>query len=554
MKVLGGLVTSVIVLLLGYYLNHLKSPDVRYQLSSPITVEAATGMPPKLVQQIEIANSGSATAQRVQVRMQKSVGTITLSKDSEGDKSEQLKIPSGGTELDYEALRAGGRIKISLVGGDPLTDGDLEVRSQDGLAKRALASENPIWSLFKVILIVSPMILYWVWLIREMVRDTFRSRCRLHPIDVLEMKKPLLLSRAQWEESLREEAVTHAVTREAGETGDVPSWHIYRLLNTGMPEHLPGDIWAKVLPGLIEAFVSRLASVAQASDRWPNPTEIGKLLTIQKPRTVFDESWNRSRKDLGYRFCTAVVTSTISANFRNPGPIFETAKADGLERERQEALENWLSSLYFATIVRRIQGSWQPMDAFGKEELDFLSKSDLEILKEFAYGLQMKKVLMPSSEPRATQFLADGKPAFMTDNDFDRFEGLAKAVLEANNDKRRNSAFLAEIRHLLAGDGLGSVMPPEVDPDGWARLKKMEDEIVTARNKNEQKCAELIKQENETATLKAKLLRQLDLINTFINDPAVVDRIEEYDGVFAPGNLVNLRRLAEQLRSLRSKN
>ncbi len=39
--------------------------------------------------------------------------------------------------------------------------------------------------------------------------------------------------------------------------------------------------------------------------------------------------------------------------------------------------------------------------------------------------------------------------------------------------------------------------------------------------------------EAEVQTLKTKVLRQLDVINTFINDPAVLDRIEEYDTVFA---------------------
>src|SRR6476620_4196432 len=108
MKFVSGIISAVLVVLFGYYLN-LKSPELAYQLSGPITVDASPpGATPRIVQQIEIANTGNAVAQKVQVRIRKSVGMITVTKDSESDTYQQFKVPEGGTELDYESLRSTG--------------------------------------------------------------------------------------------------------------------------------------------------------------------------------------------------------------------------------------------------------------------------------------------------------------------------------------------------------------------------------------------------------------------------------------------------------------
>ncbi len=128
----------------------------------------------ELSEQIEVLNTGNAVAQKVQIRIRKLVGVITLTKDSEGDKYEQFKLPQGGTELDYEALRPGGRIKVSLSGGDPLAEQDLEIRHQDGAAGSGLLTpENRVLTWGREILLFGPMFLYF-WLSgRAMAKNWF---------------------------------------------------------------------------------------------------------------------------------------------------------------------------------------------------------------------------------------------------------------------------------------------------------------------------------------------------------------------------------------------
>ena len=128
-------------------------------------------------------------------------------------------------------------------------------------------------------------------------------------------------------------------------------------------------------------------------------------------------------------------------------------------------------------------------------------------------------------------------------------------ALRAFANGRRYSALTDALRDVTNGAPLGSDAPRAILSDEWANVKKIEKDIVAARDEYKRKRAELdaqgaemVKRDSELQTLKARILRQLDVINTFINDPAVIDRIEEYDTVVAPGNLLNLRKLAVRLR------
>ena len=49
--------------------------------------------------------------------------------------------------------------------------------------------------------------------------------------------------------------------------------------------------------------------------------------------------------------------------------------------------------------------------------------------------------------------------------------------------------------------------------------------------------------------LKAKVLRQLEVLDRFLLDPDAVNRIEPYEDVFAPGNLALLKEIAALARA-----
>jgi hypothetical protein len=409
--------SAIIVALLIYYLNR-RSAELRYQMSSPIDVDASVAGPTKIGQQIEVANAGNATAQRVQIRVRKAVGTIRLTKDSESDKYEQFQLQPEGVEIDYDSLRTGGRIKISITGDSALAEQDLDIRYQDGLGKPALASERSVWSWILTFLQLGIVGFYMWWTVHAIVRMPLFRKCRYHPVEALAARKPVLLSRAKWEESLKKD-LSSLAEHQHGESSDVSSWQIHNLLNSVKPKHLPDDVWTRVLPKLVDGFISRLISVAHKSQRgWSDPEAIGRLLALPKPSAVFDEKWTQLKTNLSVSYSLAVVTSTMHyglVRFNDPKVTFDAIQIVGLDQTEREKMREWLRGLYCASLVKQIQDSSEPIQTINSADLILLSKTDADGLKAFAYQCQMKNVQDIFTPWDADRFLRTTKPAFMSD-------------------------------------------------------------------------------------------------------------------------------------------
>ena len=501
MKFVGTIIAGAMLALFAYYLNQ-KTPELVYQLSSPITIEQPSGGLPRIVQQIEIANKGNALAPKVQIKTKKALGTITVTKDSEGDNYQELKTADGGTELDYDPLRPAGRVKISVVGGDPLTEQDLDIRYLNGAAKPALTSERTIWSWFPDLPAFALLILY-LWLSgKTLYKDSFLSKCKYHPIQALHVKKPIVISHDVWIECL-EEAVRRAANRGLSETNDVSSWPIYGLLNSERPKNLPPDVWGTLLPDLVAGFVTRLTSTAQSSSRWSNTEDIRKFLALPRPALVFEETWNKAKTELGAMYIAATVRSvTLYGDAAGSLEALSSVDLDPAERAKFRKI---LQSLDKAALINEVSESFDPLRTLEQVDLKHLASADARAVKAFA--------------------------------NWARYERL-----------------IAEIKAMIEGSGLGPTAPREILSEDWVNLKQIETDLVEGRKQNAKMRSELhaqgqevAKQKDETAGLRAKVTRQLDVINTFLNDPTVVNRIEEYEDVFAPGNLSNLKTLAERL-------
>ena len=140
---LSGIAVALIAVIAAFYLNH-KSPDIRYQLSSPVPIAAAEGQPPMNVQQLEVANLGTAISQKIQVQLRKPAAQVNVLKDSMSDSYSQYTT-ANGVEVVYDALAPAHAFKVILtLAGSTLEPQDVLIRDQEGVANPILSTEHII--------------------------------------------------------------------------------------------------------------------------------------------------------------------------------------------------------------------------------------------------------------------------------------------------------------------------------------------------------------------------------------------------------------------------
>jgi hypothetical protein len=537
---LGLLISGLFVAAFVYYLN-LKSPDVRYQLSTPITTGTDAAGTLRVVQQIEVANLGNAVAQKVQVKLKKSIGKPTVMPDSRGDTFQQFDS-AGSTELIYDALRPAGRFQIVLSDAAPLSDQDIEVRHLEGIAKPALGSQSSTWSQWTSYLSLALAVLYSYLSSRKFFQELYARKVRWEPEAMLKRKKPLLLSNEDWE-SMLEDAAWRLGERNSGETADVSSWVVYRLLDSPRPESVAAETWDKVLPKLAKSLLSRAEGAASSAQTYGYDEDIRKLLVADKPLAMYEEPWAKLMASVGRMYVATSVMASIHGS--NPSTVlrqFSETRPQNISENQWESYMDRLRSVYFEKLFYNLRLEFAPFAYLRKADLTPLSPSEAESLRQFAYQHEMRSVPDVSTATGAEQFLSGIKPDFMSERDYLRLTDIAKTTKQVAEDKRQYVALLAQLKSLIAGSSLAETADG-VPTAEWANLRRIEGAVVTAAAENQVRAADLSQEEAATAKLKTKVLKQLAVINTVLGDSGVLDRIEDYEELFAPGNLSNLRRL-----------
>jgi hypothetical protein len=134
-------VVPIVAVGFGFYLNR-RAPDVRYQLTTPIPVEAGGIDALKSVQLLEVGNRGNAPARKLRIQIKKQVGAVNVVPNSMADAYKQYDT-SSATELVYETLPPQGRFKwIFTTTSGGVTEQDLTVSHLEGLGQSALTSDD----------------------------------------------------------------------------------------------------------------------------------------------------------------------------------------------------------------------------------------------------------------------------------------------------------------------------------------------------------------------------------------------------------------------------
>ena len=220
-------------------------------------------------------------------------------------------------------------------------------------------------------------------------------------------------------------------------------------------------------------------------------------------------------------------------------------KPEGLiEQHWSEYIEE-CKKLLFSTISSDLESTSDP--------IKFLQSYDIEILdQEFKNRLQNRAYLFAIQSfgdlnrvKDAQKFTEMKRPDWMKTEDYDELYKKSKKTLELDFDIEKSTILLDIIKKLMAYFPLPKKKPDLISDEDWDTFIKMDNELRVQKQKNEELKSLLEQKEENISKLLNKVERQLEIIHVFLNDPSVLDRIEDYNEIFAPGNLKNLQKIAK---------
>ena len=540
-------VVPVVAVAFGVYLNR-RASDVRYQLTTPIPVEAGGVDTLKAVQLMEVGNLGNAPCQKLRIQIRKKVGTLNVVPNSMADAYKQYDT-GAATEIVYETLPPQGRLKwVFTTTNGGVTEQDLTVSHLDGVGQSALTSDPGVLMTVAKNSWIVIALFYLFWIVKDIRKSGLESQASYDPLAVLKSKHHILISDSAWGQ-IRSKAIDHAFRDEWG--SDVLKWDGRNMLDSECPPYLTEEEWQKLVNNLTKTMVRLLGAEIKNARRTQRADTLGLLLKLERPRQFSEREWNDNLENLRKNYISCLMDSL---RFRQTVEI-----ADVLRGERPSFIpeEDWkkfkrdIGDFYYGRLTTEVATPLdpEPMDKLARRDLSALSEEQQRAIKRFAYQRQMADLPDVTTSFGSEQFLKEPRPKWIADEDYARRRDAAQRCQELVADKKQYGGLMKAVQNLLSGIGLSSDPPPVVGAEEWAKVKDIEEKVRVSAQKNSQHAAKLEEDRSDLESLKSKVLRQLDVLDRFLRDPDTVDRIEPYENLFASGNLANLKKIAAMARA-----
>lgn len=538
--------SSLLVLLIGIavtlYLNR-KSPELRYQLSSPIPIG---GTEPKNVQQLEIANVGNAIAQKVQIQVQKRIADLQVIKDSEADTYKQF-ARGDGVELVYDSLPPGRTVKVIFtLAGTTLEPADVTIRHQEGEARPALSSAATPWYTIALNVFLLISMAFYLWSsFRHTGLDLLAFQCRYTASDFLKKGKPRYIKDNEWK-AMRHEALSHAFDRPRIYE-ELTEWNGYRFLTSDRPPYITEDEWQELTKSLRSWMEEALDERLNQARTLHKIETIRLLFKATRPRAVPESLWLSIQK----RMSDAYVD--ISLDIVLLGDRSKLSKALKEQRPVEVSENDWnayitkVSKLFLIEVIVADKATEPPFTTEdGGPTVEHLQTYEF---RRALHRMRMTTIPEVNTLNGAQEFLETKPPVWMDGSDYDRVKIKAEQTVALERDRKCYRGYQRVLGAILIGAALPKERPEEVPEEDWTRLIGLHDAAINTARTNITKALKLSEEETELTLQRSKVLRQLEVIDTFLKDPTVLDRIEDFEDVFAPGNFANLKELATQRRS-----
>lgn len=541
-----SVVGTVLAGVLLYYFT-LEKPELIYTLSDPITLIPEEKNSKIGVQQLEVKNVGDREAKKIRTFIAVPVLSFEMVKHSKAD---DVKIfPSEDSlEINYAELPSEGSFKVTLksVG---VSKAFLRISHSGGTAKDATeirqwtSSDILSWGLFVVYLFAA-----W-FMIRSGLLDSWESKPRWSPEIVLKKgRKPFYMKSEKWS-SLRERAIGHMIEKDERihYSNYLQDSAALKLLSNQKPEYLSDEEWNYAATKAAESVKKEISSNATSAYK---PDDLLKSLEMARPLHFPQDTWLKLQEKLNDSYIALRRRGFSQIDYSAEKMIIEinSPKPEGLRDELWSDYIQTCKHYLFSAVSSRLELKDDPIKYLQSLQIGVLDDESVRKLRNRAYSLAISTFGDLDRLRDAQDFIVLERPAWIKDEDYNELYSKAEKTVKLDADISRNASLLDLFKGLLSYRPLPEKKPNLITEEEWATFVQMDNELRVKKEKN-QELEYLTKEKEEKATnFLAKVEKQLEIIHVFLNDPTVVDRVEEYSSSFAQGNLENLKKLAKLMR------
>jgi hypothetical protein len=530
------------------------TPDVRYSLSERIPVsftqpdgEPPDGKAPDVVQQLEVKNVGSLQADNILVKIRGGIKEHILNKHAEMD-APKVTNRDRSFEVQYPALPPGASFQLSLKSnGDGIPASDVSVSDSRGPARAALSAAGPSAATFVSWSLITIYFVMILWVLRLLIINLWKSGNWRKPVgEIVSSARPLYMSEKEWKgavsaslkESLRG---PHLIGQ------DLSKHPAYQLLQLDAPAAINNEAdWKAYMELAVDALKKDYMGVVNGAF---TEKQVLDLLGTQGPKGFPESQW-----------------AELEANASNQ--YVKIRMREYLTQESAlKCLQEVKPSRVFPDAWETLLEHWQ--DGYYKAKTKWVTgPAALEYLREAKPEAVPVHLWEKLSESWEKQYFADVMNDFWLANDASRYEqSVDKTLLTPDHRKKfelqvqravkrelaERRAILVEglLEDLLEGKEIPSKGPAELLDQQLGAIRRIQAGLNRLRDaedvsrQNAEKASELKALEGELIAKREKVERQLKLIHEVLTDPNGIDRIEDSNDLFAPGNFDNLKKLVQ---------
>ena len=576
---IGGVITSIIVTVIGgFILFHITKDkvDIKYNLSAPIPIPSEK----YYVQQLKIQNVGNATAENLVITLNGNIQKYKIKKYSEQDYYQEYELSDNiGKQICYSKLPKEGSIVITMNISKPESL-KVEIKHDKGKATEVFSSQSKIG--YALLFFIISILFYLVSSTKYFIDDYWISSVlQYDKKKILTKQQPFYFSESKWNE-IKELAIENELAGIKNENfisieslKDSKATFYLTAQNLEKLE-LSDDEKKKMISETSEIYLKNLRI---EYNRTNSENEYIRAFSILRPELVEESKWNEEREMLLTRYKDYCISRCYNYyDIPNATVYFENVlssiKLSDIKQWWLKNLKQWINGLssdsdkiYIEQLFQTekpnyfTQSEWSSIKTIANDkyleiilyELSYSSKNDYEkILRKENQKINFlsddccKKIKKYAEQLYCLSIMEDSlilsHKELVDKYDFTLLESKRITAILKLIDKAHT------IEKLLNSpvEGIDKLEIPEsVEKSFW-------NSIIEYRTKKNELNNKLQEVNNEELKLKVKIekvLKQLDFINTILDSPNEIDRIEDYEDLFSKGNYDNLRKIKDLLVS-----